>query len=484
MINKNNLEGVDKARPVRFTEIGNTGLQKYGGTIYEEFLSQLTMPNCLKIYKEMATNDPIVGAVLFIYKQMIRKVPWEIRPASDQSKDKRAADFVRECMDDMSHTWNDFIAEATSEFTYGWSWHEICYKHRRADNRDPDLDSKYNDNRIGWAKLPIRSQNSWNNWIFDNYKTDRLIGMEQHTQNMNKIVIIPWEKSLHFKTEPACGNPEGVSLLRNAYRPWYFKKHIEEIEGIGIERDLAGLPVMTTPEGFDIYSTTDPEAVNVKATLEKLISNIRRDKSEGVLKPFGYELELLSTGSRRQFDTNQIINRYDQRIAVTLLSDIVLLGTNTTGSFALADVKKSLLAVAIEAQLSNMACIINKFGIPRLLKLNAFNVDKFPELVAGEIDSPDMVKIADAMTRLFNIGMRFFPHQELEEKMWSDFGFPKGTGIPKSQDVDKLKDKQMNNFNDKQNDKTDDNLSQRDYEPHKTDDKEKFNDEYETGGRK
>jgi phage gp29-like protein len=477
MVNTNNLQGVEKVRPVYITEVGSTGLERYGGTIYEEFLPQLTMPNCLKIYKEMSNNDPIIGAVLFIYEQMIRKCSWEVRPASEKEQDKKAADFVKECMDDMSHTWVDFITEVLSMFPYGWAWHELCYKYRRGELRDRDLTSKYGDNKIGWAKIPIRSQSSWNNWVFDNNIVDRVIGMEQNAPNINKVIIIPWEKSLHFKTKPARGNPEGVSLLRNAYRPWFFKKHIEEIEGIGIERDLAGLPVMTTPEGVDIYDTNNPEAVTLKATLEKIISNIRRDKNEGVLKPYGYDLELLSTGSKRQFDTNAIINRYDQRIAVTLLSDIILLGTDKTGSFALADVKKSLLAAALEAQLSNIASVINKYAIPRLLKLNAFNIDKFPEIVPGEIESPDMVKLADAMSRFTQMGMRFFPHQELEEKVWSDFGFPKGAGIPKAKDLDLEREKFNNNNNNN-------NLPPRKYEEHQTDDKEQFNDMYQREGRK
>lgn len=33
-------------------------------------------------------------------------------------------------------------------------------------------------------------------------------------------------------------DPEGKSILRNAYRSWYFKKRIQEIEGIGIEATL------------------------------------------------------------------------------------------------------------------------------------------------------------------------------------------------------------------------------------------------------
>jgi hypothetical protein len=43
-----------------------------------------------------------------------------------------------------------------------------------------------------------------------------------------QTTVIPIEKSLLFRTSIAKGNPEGVSLLRTAYRSWYFKKRLEE----------------------------------------------------------------------------------------------------------------------------------------------------------------------------------------------------------------------------------------------------------------
>jgi len=177
-------------------------------------------------------------------------------------------------MEDMEHSWMDFIVEALSMFIYGWAWHEIVYKVRNSKN------SKYPDGRIGWAKLPIRSQNSWNGWVYDENDPDNLIGMEQLDSNaMNKVVVIPYEKSLLFRTKSYRNSPEGVSLLRTAYRSWIFKKRIEEIEGIGIERDLAGLPVINVPEDIDIWDPDNPQGVTLKAYLEKLVSNIRRDKN-------------------------------------------------------------------------------------------------------------------------------------------------------------------------------------------------------------
>ncbi|MGI6498023.1 MAG: hypothetical protein ACOX0U_04265 [Oscillospiraceae bacterium] len=67
-----------------------------------------------------------------------------------------------------------------------------------------------------------------------------------------------------FRTKSRKGSPEGRSILRNAYRSWYFKRRIQEIEGIGIERDLAGFPTLTAPEGMNIWDEDDPDMVAVR----------------------------------------------------------------------------------------------------------------------------------------------------------------------------------------------------------------------------
>lgn len=130
--------------------------------------------------------------------------------------------------------------------------------------------------------------------------------------------------------------------MRNAYRPWYFKRRIQEIEAIGIERDLAGLPVFHAPDGTDIWDDTDPDMVKINAALTKMVKSVRRDEYEGLVLPHGFEFELVSTGGARQFDTNAIINRYDTKIAMTVLADFLMLGHNKVGSFALSSDKTEL----------------------------------------------------------------------------------------------------------------------------------------------
>jgi hypothetical protein len=394
----------DVPNVARFAEIGNTGLNRYGQTVHEEFLPALRWPKAAKVYEEMSMNDPTIGAILFAAEQLIRRVSWRVEPGGSSQADLDAAKFVEECRTDMEESWIDLITEILSMLVHGWSWHEIVYKKRSGDNRKIGLSSKYNDGRIGWARMPIRAQTTLNGWIFDD--SGRAIGMEQNSPPNYQTVIIPREKSLLFRTKSHKGNPEGKSMLRNAYRPWFFKKRIEEIEGIGIERDLAGLPLLVPPDGLNIWDPTDPEMVAMMNQATKLVTNIRRDQNEGVVLPFGWDLKLLSTGSRRQFDTNAILNRYDQRIAIVVLADMVLLGADKVGSFALAEVKKSLFAGALEAWTDSICAVFNREAIPALMRLNGFmGLTEYPRLEHGEIESPTLKELGDYISVLSGLGI-------------------------------------------------------------------------------
>ena len=384
----------ENVKRVNFKQLGNSGLKRYGGTVYEEFITTLRWPYAGDVYKEMSSNDPVVGSILYMAEMLIRNAGWTVKPVSDKPVDKEAAEFLKSCMDDMETSWADTICEVLSMLTYGFSFHEIIYKIRRGPLEiNGKYRSKYKDGRIGWRNIPGRAQSTLYEWEFDD--ESNIVGFVQQAAPDYKIVSIPMSKGLLFRTRVNRDNPEGKSLLRNAYRPWYFKKRIEEIEGIGIERDLAGLPVLQAPEGMDLWNTDDERMVALKANAEELIRNIRRDSEEGVLLPFGWKLELLSTGSSRQFDTNQIVNRYDNRIAITMLSDLVLIGGEKTGSFALADTKQSLLSVALESQLNNVADVFNKYAVPKLFMYNNFEgITDYPKLCPGQINTPSLKELA------------------------------------------------------------------------------------------
>lgn len=395
-------------------EIGRIGQRRYGGTIYEEFLHELRGKRGVEVYREMSENDDVVGAILFAIEMLVRQCNWNVEPGGDTAKDKEAAEFVESCMNDMQETWIDTISEILSFLTYGWSFHEIVYKRRIGNTKDSRTRSKYADGLIGWKKLPIRAQETLYQWDYDN--EDNLLGMTQQPPPDFRMLTIPIEKALLFRTKSRKNNPEGRSILRNAYRSWYFKRRIQEIEGIGIERDLAGFPVMYGPEDLDLWNDDIEETKSTREALESMVQTIRRDEIEGVVLPFGYKLELLSTGGTRQFDTNAIINRYDTRIAMTVLADFIFLGHDKTGSWALSSDKTELFAVAIGAFLDIICETFNSQGIPALIDINGQHfagITAYPKMTHGDIEDADITKVSTFIKDMTGIGV-LIPDDGLE----------------------------------------------------------------------
>lgn len=394
-------------------ELGVTGLEESGGHIHEEFLPQLRGKRSIQVFKEMRDNDPTVGAMLFAIEMLIRQVEWRMEPASDAPNDIETAEFTDSCFEDMSETWDDVLSEILSMLAFGFTVLEEVYKVREgAGGIASQSHSKFDDGRIGWAKLPIRAQETIERWIFDP-DTNELCGLVQVARPDFRPREIPVDRFMLFRPQAHKQNPEGRSALRNAYRPWFFKKRMEEIEGIGIERDLAGLPTALVPPKL-LSPTATAEQRALLNDINRVLRNVRRDEKEGLIFPLArdeqgnmtYEFKLLSTGGRRQFDTTAIINRYDRRIAQTMLADFILLGQEgRTGSFALAESKTQLFAVAIGAWLDAISEIFNRFGIPRLLQLNSFTFTDTPRLVHGDIESIDITKLADFVGKLTQAGI-------------------------------------------------------------------------------
>jgi hypothetical protein len=421
-----------KERPTStdFMEIGSSGLVQYGGRVQEDFLRQLQGKRGYAIYREMAENNPVIGGILHAVEMLFRSVDWSVKP-SDQNLDASIdeAEFIASCMNDMSHTWQDTISNILSMLTYGFSYHEIVYKRRQGTKNDGDS-STHNDGRIGWRKLPMRSQDTIQQWHFD--ENGGIEGITQMNPISNKgPVLIPIEKSLLFRTTTKLNNPRGRSILRSAYTSWYYQKRIQTIEAIGIERDLAGLPVAFVPPQLLSDNATSQETAALNE-IKRIVRNIRRDEQEGLVFPLAYDpetgnkaydIQLLNSGGQRQFNTNEIVTRYDQRIAMTVLADFILLGHEKVGTQALSVSKIDLFYDSIEAWLTAIADVFNNFAIPRLIRLNGINEELTPTLEFSAPRDPDITSIADYVSKLSSAGA-ILPDDELSDHLRTIAGLP------------------------------------------------------------
>jgi len=196
------------------------------------------------------------------------------------------------------------------------------------------------------------------------------------------------------------------------------------VEGIGVERDRAGLPIDKVPVDI-LLPTANPGQQSLLAEIKKIITGIRRDEQEGVVWPLAYDekgnetykLELLSSGGARQFDIGAIIARYNAQIAMSALADFIMLGHENVGSYSLSATKSSLFKTALKAWLDSIADVINTHAIPRLLRVNGMAVDSPPKLqfsAVGEVELGDLVQFITATS---GAGMELFPSTEVENAL-------------------------------------------------------------------
>lgn len=404
---------------VDFSEIGSTGLDHSAGEIFEEKLRALQRSRRYLIFQEMADNDATIGAFLFAIDMLIRQIEWRVQPASEQPEDIEAADFLESCMEDMSQPWIEVISEILgSMLPNGHAPIEQVFK-RRLGASGPDAflkpgeatpASRFDDGRIGWHKMALRSPETIVRW--DLTDAGETKGFWQSAPPLYRMIYIPIEKCLLFRTSSKKNSPEGKSILRNAYRSWYLKKKIENLEAIGVERDLAGLPMaMVPPEIMSANASADEKAIYEK--IKKIVTNVRRDEQEGIVFPLIrdelgnplYDFKLLSTGGSRQFKTTEIINRYRQDIAMTVMADFILVGHEKVGSHSMHSSKTTLFAVALGAWVGMIKEVFNTRAIPLLFGLNQFSLESLPTLEHADIETVDLTELGTYITALTGAGI-------------------------------------------------------------------------------
>lgn len=435
--------GVEKAEAptpssysASLTELGSTGLKYMSGIIDEDDIRDLAWPRSIQTFRQME-NDPLISGALFAIQQFIKSSEWRVEEYDGPEKPADAgeqAEFLRTCLKDLNKSWGEFIADVLSMLVYGFSVHEIVYKKRLGRNhKSKRFRSKYNDGKYGWSKFPIRSQDTIEEWDID--KHGELNAVRQRDFWNDIDVWIPEDRFLLFRATSYKDNPQGRSILRNCYRAYYNRRNVEIQEGIGIERDLSGLPLIRVPTQFMSADATEEQQAMVRG-LHTMGQNLKRNSQGYAMLPsdiYGnedtgtgdklFDLELLNSGGSRQVDTNSIIERYDHRIMQSMLTDFMLLG-GSVGSYALSSNKVMAFVTAIESYLDVIADQFNEKAIPLLWELNGWDSSKCPRLAHSGVENTDLETLGKFLKDAAAGGM-ITPDEETEADIRQKAKLPK-----------------------------------------------------------
>lgn len=393
----------------------SNGLRRSSGYIHEDqFKKLMGRRNSRCLYREMEDNEPIVGGSLYFFRSVLKSLDTWFDP-SDKNDEValRQAQYIRECAEDMSHTMADFFDNGATSMLYGFKLFEIVYKRRAGENRDPRKSSRFNDNGVGWRKFMPISPHAVDDWLYN--ADEEVCGVWIDGSASSSIKgrrLLPLEKAIHIVAIADNENPEGRSVYKTARKPYCYKKRLEEIEAITIERGN-GYPVVYVPQELFVPVKGSDDPLNTAAVeqeadrvanlsaFEAMVKDIRKDEKMGVVfpakmdcngKPTGFDLELLTPQGAGGFSSNidTAIKRHTLEMAESLLIDLFKLGGDGNGNRALGEVKLEVTAKALTSLANNFKQQMTSSVVPRLLKLNGMDLTKIPVMRSSEIKPHDL----------------------------------------------------------------------------------------------
>lgn len=360
-----------------WTERGWVGVTEWNGRPAERYLASLQGPAGVAKFAEMLRKEPACFTADRLVRLTAEQAKWTVVPASPRSEDKRAAEFVEECMDDMSHSLTVAIDNAMTAQWYGFSVLEIVWKRRMGRNvPPPQASSAFDDGLVGVRKLAMRRQETIDKWLFD--KNGGIQGVVQ-LDDAGREIPIPIEKLLHFVVIPDRGNPEGMAVGEVAYKVYHMLENFEIIDGIGAERAHIGLPVIKWLQA--------PKEEDKLAAIE-MAQNLVVNEQQYVMLPGNMaEFELVSITNTNADALRARINQLRWEIVGIVFGNYIRLGTTDTGNRALSETLADAFTKGVDAMLNTgVAEVLNHHLIPRLFANNPqFGLSVYPKLQPSRI---------------------------------------------------------------------------------------------------
>lgn len=393
------------------------GLWTLGGNIFEECNGELRWPRAIHTYKKMA-KDATIAPALNLVEMAIARVPWTVKiPEGKEDLLKEKAEFLRQCMDDMDHTWGNFIRQVATFNRYGFAPVEKVYRKRLKRNG-----SKFDDGLIGIESLPLISQDTVASWDWEK-EGRKLSGLWQYIiepagktnatlVTTNSEEFIRRKKFMLFRNNPLKDNPEGESPLKACWAAWKYKTSLEEFEAMGVSSDMRGLKVLYIPPRY-MAEDASTEDKAVYEYYKNIMRNLHMNEQSGLILPQVlddqgeqyFKFEVISITGQKAHDVNSIISRYKNEIIASLMASQLVLGQDGGGSFSLAESLQGISDMAIESKLIEIQDQLNHDLVPQLFALNGWDVSDLPYFTFGDLKTPDLDVLSKFVQRVGAAGL-------------------------------------------------------------------------------
>ncbi len=339
----------------------------------------------------MANDDATVDLALKATKTPVLGGDYYMEPYSDQEIDTDIAEFVHyNLFEGLNSPFIGVLEHALTMCDNGHAVVEEVYEDREWG---PKRKGGNRRNYTMLRKLAPRPASSITEFLRD--ANGGPLGIKHvalDDKNKTKEVEIPIEKLIIFTLGKKSGNIEGRSVLRSAYKHWWYKNVLYRIDGIQKERHGTGVPDIQLPPG---YTQTD---VN---TAWELVRNLRANERAGIVRPPGWNVSFAKMEGQ-PVDVMISIEHHDAHILLSVMAQFLLMGVQGAGGGGRATSGAHMdMYQKSMRYLANLICDhFNLYLIPRLVAYN-FPTTNFPKLrVRNMGESKDLQMWASAVANL------------------------------------------------------------------------------------
>lgn len=379
-------------------ELGSTSISPFTSFTRREYNRDLVGLNGLIAYDKMRKGDGTVKGTLRAMKSPVLAARWFMEPEdNEKTSDVNAAEYVWKNLTHMSISWPQVLIESLLMCEFGYYMFEIVWEEKIVDGQK----------RLWIKKLAPRHPMDVLTWIYDPNGGPAGVVMRPPTGQPMDEVLIPIDKLLVFTFDREAGNIEGISVLRSAYKHWFYMEQLYKIDAIQKERHGIGIPIIKLPPGF---SPLD------KAAAENLGRNLRTNERAHVVLPPNWEI-IFAKLEGHPVDCLASINVHKAAIRENILMGFLQADVTTTD-------QDQSLALKATRFIADIVCeTFNLYLIPKIIENNFSRVGT-PTLKARRIgEQNDWRTLSFAVRNLIGSGA-LVPDDKLEEMLRDEMDLP------------------------------------------------------------
>lgn len=426
-----------EARPSR-VEAGATGQSQYGGIILREYNQELMPPRSYEIYDKMRKGDGKVRAILRIVKSPLLAAQWFWEaPQNPSTEEQDATELVEWAWENMSRTPIQILWEALLMMDFGFYAFEKVFEYA---SWTPTRGGAHGRQVVKWKKWGPRHPVTITDWLYD--PNGGVEGITHEKNNADAVGIervnIPVEKLLIFTLDEEAGDPTGISILRSAYKHWYYKENLYKVDAIQKERHGIGIPDIVLPPN---YSASD------KDLADELAKNLRSNEKAFVVRPPGFEVGFLELQGQ-PVDVLASAGHHDLMIAATVLAQFLNLGSTDTGSRSVSEAHQEIFLKSLRYIADIICGVINKFAVKELVDFNFRGITRYPKLRVRRIgENADFRALSVALRNLVEPGV-LTPDGDLEQFVRRVMDLPLGDQMVMDRTVEERRSRPAPNTDD------------------------------------